>query len=237
MLPIELRRVPLFTAMTRADLAVIAATMRSTHFPHGARLFRTGDICIEVTVVRDGYVRLFRRTADGAEITTGIVRPGCLVAVASLRNGTTHDSDAEAIGRVRTIEVPAATLLGLMGRSPYLFAEVAGCLATRISDAYVDAVTDAQEQLSSRILHTLRRLALPGPGERQAKEIRPLAVRLSHAELARLVGADRVTVTRTLGRLEEQGLIGRKHGHITGVMLTTSVAGWAEWDGFRLTLA
>lgn len=237
MLPVELHRLPLFAAMTRAERAMTAAVARSSDYPHGARLFRTGDACSGVIVALDGYVRLFRLMSDGAEVTTEIVQPGGLVAVAALRGGTSHDGAADALGRVRTVEIPAVTLLGLMGRSPQLFAEVADCLAARISHRYADAVTDAQAQLPARILHTLCRLTLVRRAEGDAQAMRPLAVRLSHAELARLVGVNRASVTRTLRLLEEQGAIRRRQGHVTGVVLTASIGGAPRGHGPRITVA
>lgn len=237
MLPVELRRVPLFAAMTPAELAAITAAARSSDYAHGGQMFRTGDPCADVIVVLRGYVRLFRFASGGAEVTTGIVRPGGLVAVTALCGGTNHDGEAQALGRVRTIEIPAPTFLGLVGRSPRLFAEVAVCLASRISDAYADATVAAQEELPSRILRTLRRLALPNSGEGHPQAIRPLAVRLSHAEVARLVQADRASVTRSLRLLEERGVIGRRQGHVTGVVLAVASEGARRGDRPRTTAA
>lgn len=214
----------MFAEMTPSNLAVVAAVTRASEYAHGERLFRAGDACDGVTVAVDGFVRLFRLAPDGAEATIGIVRPGGFVAVASLRGEAVHDHAAEALGYVRAVEVPAATLLALARRSPDLFAAITRGLWARTDDAYAAAAVDRQGELPTRILHALRRLARPSRvgGGAAVDPVCPLAIRLSHAEVARLVGADRASVTRAFRRLGEEGLIRRERGHVIGVALAAS---------------
>jgi len=217
--PAELRRFRPFATLASADLMGIASVARSCHYQHGARIFRAGDPCAGVILVLDGFVRLSRCTSNGAEVVTGIVRPGCLAAVAALRGAATHDHDAEALGHVRAVEVPASPVLALVCHSSRLFEELARSLVARADEAYADSVIDAHEHLPSRILRTLRHLVRELPAGRDAQSTHPLAVRLSHAEVARLVGSDRSSVTRALRLLEERRLIRRERGHVTGVVL------------------
>lgn len=224
MRPIELRRVALFATATPADLAATAAATRSLDYRRGARLFRAGDPCDSAAVVLDGVVRLFRRLPDGAEVTTGIVRAGGLLTLCALRGAAAHDDHAEALGQVRTAELPTAVLLALVLRSPRLFEQAVRCLVARLDDAHAAAVVIAQEQVPARVLHALRCLVPPDAdgGGCQAGATNRLAVRPSQDELARLVGTDRVTVTRALRLLEERGLIRRERGRVTGVALVAS---------------
>lgn len=217
--PTELRRFPPFATLTSAELTGIAAVARSRTYRHGVRMFRAGDRCADVTLVLDGFVRLSRRPSSGPEVLTGIIRPGGLAALAPLRGAATHDHDAEALGYVRAVEVPAAPVLALVCRSSRLFEELARSLVSQAGEAYVDGAVDARERLPLRVLHTLRRLAREVPVGRDAQSMQPLAVRLSHAEVARLVGSDRASVTRAIRLLGERGLVRRERGHVTGVVL------------------
>lgn len=225
MRPVELRRVALFARLAPAELAVVAAVARSGDYRHGTRLFWKGDACAAVTIVRDGFVRLSQPTADGAEVTTAIVRPGGLVTVAALRGRSMHDDTAEALGRVRTVELPTMPLLGLFCRTPHLFADLARCIGARMDEAYEGATVDGERHLSPRLLYALRRLARLAPAGSAGNTMCPLAVRLSHAEVARLVGTDRPTVTRLLRSLAQQGLVRCERGHVIGVGFSDAVAG------------
>lgn len=222
MRPIELRRVPLFTTMAPADLAAVASAGRPADYQRGTVLFGGGDPCAGVSVVLDGVVRLFRPMLEGREVTTGIVRTGELLALCSLHGDVAHRDHAEALNRVRAVEFPAATLHMLGQRCPHLHEQVLRSLLERLNAAYA-AVVIAREEVPVQILHLLRSLARfdTAAPRRPDEALHPLALRLSHAELARLVGTDRPTVTRTLRLLQEQGLIRRERGHVIGVALST----------------
>ncbi len=237
MRPIELHRITPFATLTPPHRAALAAVARSSVHRHGERLWQTGDPCVDVIVLVDGFVRLFRLSSDGTETTTDIVRSGSLLAVTALHGGTVHDNSAEVLGRAHTVEIPATTVLGLAGESPQLFAEIARCLVARTDAVYAGAAIDAQESLPSRLLYVLRRLARPDPADHGIEDralagvLHPLAMRLSHAEAGRLVGADRTSVTRAFRQLVHRGLIRRERGHVTGVALAASGCWEHAWDG------
>jgi len=221
MRPLELRQVPLFAPMTRADLATVAMVVRRVDCRRGTVLFSAGDPCAGISVVLDGVVRLFRRTPGRRDVTTGIVRAGGLMALCALCGEVTHRDHAEALTRVRAVELPAAALHDLGQRCPSLLEQAMDGLRERLDVASAAFVT-AQEQVPAQLLHLLRAVARQGPAAPRypGDAMHPLALRLSHAELARLIGTDRPTVTRTLRLLEEQGLIRRERGHVTGVVLS-----------------
>lgn len=209
----QFARLPPFASLTPADVARIATTARSFEHSPRAWLFRPMDPCVSIIIVADGFVRLARSDSDGAEVTVGLVGPGGLADISALRGCSAHDAGAQALSHVRTVELPAAGLLDMASHSPCVFEALVRCLITRRNDVYVDAVAAAGEDLSVRLLATLLRLARPAATGAE----RPLAVRLSHADVARLIGADRSTVTRLIGALAEQGFVRRERGHVTGI--------------------
>jgi len=217
--------VTLFAAMPRKTVAEMAIASRWQGYRSGVLVFRTGDPCLGITVVLDGFVRLFRRMGDGAEITTGIVPPGGLLAVAALRGECRHDDHAEALGYVRTVEIPIATVVAIGIRLPALLATIARALVDRIDRTFATAIAGAGASMSVRVVHLLRCLVLVdrggGHGPSAHGAVHRLAVRLSHKDVARLVGSDRETVTRVLRALEATGIIRRERGHIIGVALGT----------------
>lgn len=214
----ELRRVAPFAAMSPTALRGVASVARPRTYRRGEELFHAGDPCDSLFVVLDGFVRLARPVAGGAEVTVGIVRSGGLLGIAALLGHALHDNSAEALGFVRAVELPVPALLGLAERSPSLFAPLADLLLARLADAWADAVGDFRGAVGSQLLRVLRRLARPVPGNGSRDRMLRLAVRLSHAELARLVGAERATVTRELHALAARGTVALERGHVVGVV-------------------
>lgn len=213
----ELRDIAPFTTLPRCQRVVVAGSVELRTYRHGEQVFRAGECCTDATILLDGFVRLFRTNLDGVEVTTALISPGSMVTMAMLRECATHDAHAEAIGRIRTLQIPTTTFLDLMRRYPTFAEEVASRLIARTDDMYIDITADVHGQLWSRILSTLRRLARPTPAVHDEGAVLSLAYRLSHVEIARLVGANRSSVTRALRLLDERGLVRLERGHVTGV--------------------
>lgn len=213
----ELRFIPPFSALSPTDRATAASAARVHAYRHGERLFQAGDACANVVILLEGRVRLFRPVPHGREVTLSLVASGGMFAMASVRGGTHHDISADAIGRAQTIELATYTFLALASQSPNLFMEIASRIVTQTDVTYVDAMSHVQGQLCSRVLHTLRRLTRWACIEDDAGTVCPLVHPLSHAEIARIVGAERSSVTHALGGLDARGLVRRERGHVTGV--------------------
>ena len=204
-------------ACHESERAAVAASLQVGTYCHGERLFQASEHCANVTIVIDGLVRLFRITRDGSETTTAIVVPEGIVATTVLGGCADDDTHAAAIGRVRTIMMPTASFHDLMSRYPACAGEIARALIARTDDTYVNIMADAQSELCDRILHSLRTLARSSRPAGNDEAMLRLTYRLSHAEIARLVGAHRSSVTRALRLLDERGLVRLEHGHVTGV--------------------
>jgi CRP-like cAMP-binding protein len=68
-----------------------------------------------------------------------------------------------------------------------------------------------QERIRDRILAFLRWLSYKFG--RESANGRVIELKLSHRAIAEILGTSRVTVTRTLGQLEEEGLMQRTRDH------------------------
>lgn len=208
-----------FAALSRRQRAVVSASATFGDYGHGEQLFQAGDVCSDAIVTLSGSVRLFRLTPHGMDVTTTIISPGGMVTITALRNDAVHSSSAEAIGHVRTIETPLTTFMSLAMHDPAFFEEVAAALLRRTDDTYTETTIEAHEQLSWRILHILRKLARPMDVAREDRALLPLKHRLSHADIARLAGANRSSVTRALHELEALRLVQLRRGHVTAVRM------------------
>lgn len=219
MLPVELLHIPLFASLRSATLVSVASQVAVCSHARGALLFRAGDACDDVTLLLDGVVRLSRREQRGAARTVALIRPGGLVSVVALRGEPEHVNEAVALTAVRVVNVPIAAVKEIGLRHADLLASLTGTLLERIADDCIDAASGAQPKLARRTFALLDRLAEFASDELSSKPtgMRRLAHPLSHADLARVLCADRASVTRALGRLEARGLIERERGHVASV--------------------
>ena len=216
----SIRDIAPFATLPRSERIAIAASSRFHDYRHGDEVVHAGDVCDEVVVVLHGFVRLFRPFPDGGEATVAIVPPGHVVHMDILQGGVRHDTAAESIGVTRTMSIDTASLFALARRCPAFLDEIVRGLLSRRDAAYMDT-TATKDPLSSHILHALRQLTRAVRSEDESA-LCPLAHRLTHAEIGRLVGAHRSSVTRALAVLDGQGLVRRERGHVTAVSTMTT---------------
>jgi CRP-like cAMP-binding protein len=169
------------------------------------RLFRHGEPAVSIALVGTGHVRLWRPVTRGPARITGYRSGGELAGEAALGDVATHDESAEGMTATEALCVPRGVVMELVARDAALSAAVLRLLVARHQAA--------QEQIGALLRHSAeRRLAafLLGAAARWGvPEPRGvlIAARLTHAELASLVGSTRETVTLALGNLRRAGAI------------------------------
>jgi CRP-like cAMP-binding protein len=179
--------------------------------PHGEVIVRQGDTVSSLFLVTAGAVRLSSVTASGREIVVGLLCRGDLFGESALL-GDPSLVRAQAVGPTTLLALPMPSLRSTLERAPATAEELLRLIAARLhrtSAALEDAMA---ADLPSRVVGRLRELAddhgVPGPNGVR------LRVPLTQDELARMVGASRESVNRTVGALAARGVVRSGGGRI-----------------------
>jgi CRP/FNR family transcriptional regulator, cyclic AMP receptor protein len=180
--------------------------------PHGAVITRQGSAVTSLFFVTSGAVRLSAVTESGREVVVGLLCRGDLFGEAALL-GDPSQVRAQAVGSTTVLAIPIASLRTLLECNPATAEQLLRLIASRLhrtSAALEDALT---ADVPGRVMGRLRELAArhgdPGPAG-----IR-LRVPLTQDELARMVGASRESVNRTVGELSARGVLRSRSGRMT----------------------
>jgi CRP/FNR family cyclic AMP-dependent transcriptional regulator len=172
--------------------------------PHGEVIVRQGDTVSSLFLVTSGAVRLSSATASGREIVVGLLCRGDLFGESALL-GDPSLVRAQAVGPTTVLALPIPSLRAMLERTPATSEELLRLIAARLhrtSAALEDAMS---ADLPSRVVGRLRELAddhgVPGPNGVR------LRVPLTQDELARMVGASRESVNRTVSTLAARGVV------------------------------
>jgi CRP/FNR family cyclic AMP-dependent transcriptional regulator len=172
--------------------------------PHGEVIVRQGDTVSSLFLVTSGAVRLSSATASGREIVVGLLCRGDLFGESALL-GDPSLVRAQAVGPTTVLALPIPSLRAMLERTPATSEELLRLIAARLhrtSAALEDAMA---ADLPSRVAGRLRELAddhgVPGPNGVR------LRVPLTQDELARMVGASRESVNRTVSALAARGVV------------------------------
>jgi CRP/FNR family transcriptional regulator len=171
--------------------------------PRGTRVFDQGDTTRIVYVVKRGTVRIARETADGKDVTVALLGAGDFFGEETLFGDRPRTTVAIVVEDALLCTVRADDLFALLAGDPQLALNVAKVVSDRLDDARATMEDLAYARVGDRIVHLYRKLAaeqgVPAPGGTRVD------LRLTHADVASLVGSTRETVSAEMGKLVDAG--------------------------------
>ncbi|MGY3443025.1 Crp/Fnr family transcriptional regulator [Bradyrhizobium sp. USDA 4473] len=193
-----------------AKLLSFEGKVRSRRYTEGEQLYRQGEINSSFYFVKSGLVQvsIFRR--DGTEVVLENMGPNALCGEGAAFDGLPRFSSAVAVETTEALVFDTVRIEGLMREDP----EFALALL-RLTSLKQRILALRLEHLVSndpeeRILELLGRLSEMFAVDHERG--RKILTHLTHEQIASMTGTSRVTVTRTLGRLRERGLLSVEDG-------------------------
>lgn len=173
----------------------------------GKTIFFPGDPAERVYLLKRGAVRLSRVYETGEEITVALLRENSLFGVLSLLTGQKSDRFYHSIAftRVDLISAPATSVRQAIEKDARVALLLLQGLSSRIlqTETMIETLThrDMSSRLVSFLLVLCRDFGMPGTHGIT------IDLKLSHQAIAEAIGSTRVTITRLLGDLRNDGLV------------------------------
>lgn len=207
-----LARFNLLAAMNSEEMAMFNREVKETKYKRGETIYLPGDPSDAVYFVKMGRVKLSHRDKGGKSVTLRVCEPG------------EPFGEMAAIGQeVRHLEATALDDVWVcwVGREKFTrFAEAHPQIALRIAKfigLHRQELENRLEELlfldvPTRLARTLLKLA-----DKHGRELDDgiqIQIRITHRELAELIGTTRETTTAELNRLKREGIVTRKLGKL-----------------------
>ena len=189
-----LRHLDLFEGLSDAQIHRLAELMRdrTCHIGEDVVVRPAGD---RVYVVKKGRVTVLDRGVAAA-----VLGPGQVFGTSSFFGAATTDQRVVALEDAVICDAPAGQLLAEMATQPRLAARMITLLAKQIFDLERTVERTATVPVSQRLADLLLRMARRD-GARM--EVRALA----QADLAKMIGASRESVSRLIAAWERDGIL------------------------------
>jgi CRP/FNR family transcriptional regulator len=169
----------------------------TTTFQKGEVIFAPGSGFGLVYIVRAGCVRLFKILPDGRSINLALLGPNTIFTQEDGFDGIASGTTAAAI-----VDSTAA----LIAESPELAGAVVAGMTRRLTELQMLVehllVRDTSVRLATTLLSLASRFGRPS-----ADGTVTITLPLTHQNLANMIGSNRVTVTRKLQELHEEGVV------------------------------
>ncbi len=201
-----LERNKVFAGVPREEIEKFAHLFFEHDYKAKEIVFSEGDLGDGIYLLKSGHVRLYRATEDGKELTLAILGPGDVFGELSLFKETHRQTFAEAVDAAHICAASVEDFTRLMGHRPELTMMVASEMARRRQEVETRIAGLAYGSVRVRLMHALRHLAREHGEHLTSSEVR-IPLRLSHQELAQLIGTSRETCTVEIGKLQLAGIV------------------------------
>ncbi|MGH3713181.1 MAG: Crp/Fnr family transcriptional regulator [Micromonosporaceae bacterium] len=205
--------VDIFADLTAPEMDAIAAAAPMRTYAAGELLYSPHNPVHTLFILKRGRVRVFRIAGDGRALTTAIITPGTIFGEMVLLGQHMYDNYAEAIDEAVVCVMSREDVHRFLLSDPRIAARITTILGERLIEMERRLTDTVFKSVPQRIAATLCTLA--GQQRRLGVGSRIAHVKLTHEQLAALVGTSRETATKTLNELAHRGLLRLGRGRIT----------------------
>lgn len=199
-----LRRHDLLSGLGEAELRALAERAQMREFPRGQVILHPDARPEVVYLIKEGRVKISRYSPDGREQILALLEAGDLFGELAL----IHEKEpvhVEAFEDTLVCAMPRPEFAALLERRPELMLHVIRVLAERLRQAEDEIADLVFRDVPGRVAALLLRLG-EEYGEHDPDGLR-LTLRVTHQDIASMVGATRETITTILSRFRDAGLI------------------------------
>lgn len=198
--------------LSLAEITVVRRATSSRVFHAGETVFLQGDPHTGIFLIESGRVRTYYASPSGREITLAYWTPGHFVGGPEVFGGGLHVWSASAMEASRLSYLPGTAIRHLVQTVPsFALCIIEGLVAKgKCYSALVQMLgTRSVTERLAQLLLILARAGDPASGKTIT-----LDQRVTHEQLASIVGSTRQWVTSTLNRFQGLGLIRVERGTI-----------------------
>ena len=192
---------PLFANLPRNEIEMLTRFAHLREYKKGEHVYRQGDEADRLSIVRDGWIRLYRGNAEGDEGTSQLLTNGDVLGERVILPGDMkHFYSAQAIGDSRTLSIPASAMRDLAQRNSAIVGNMMQGVMDRMGRLHVESEHMALFSTPQRVACLLLRLSSHMVGKGGTFTF-PYDKSLAAAQL----GMKRETFSRALGALRRFG--------------------------------
>ncbi|MBI4532984.1 MAG: Crp/Fnr family transcriptional regulator [Candidatus Melainabacteria bacterium] len=193
----SLKQAEIFESFNPVELARLLGIVEEMELPKHHVLFAPGTPCNSIYFIEQGRVRLTRLSGEGKSVILALLGAGDLIGEAAWLAGE-HDSYAETVEDTRLFQISREAFENLIRENPEFALSLIHVVGVQLSQAQARIEDLVFRPVPSRVARLLLSLA-ENHGKVTPNGIR-VEFKLTHQEIANLVGSSRVTVTQVLNR-------------------------------------
>jgi CRP/FNR family cyclic AMP-dependent transcriptional regulator len=201
----HLRKIPMFAAVAPAKLQDLVPTVELREIPRRQVIYLPGDPGDKVFFINGGRVKTSKVTRDGKELTLAYRGAGQIFGELAVVDGSPREEMAEAMKNAIITELPVDVFKDLLFSDAKLCFQFMAELGRRRKQLETKlehlVFKDVQAKLAALLLEL---------GEEYGQENEEgvlIGLKITHQEMANLIGSTRETISLTLAQFKKRGLL------------------------------
>lgn len=197
----------LFTGVSEAEARKISSLCSEKRYPSGTTIFSEGDTSDSLYILKQGLVKLSSVSEKGTESILHILSPGQIFGELLLSEKK-RAFTAVAIEDVLVAVISEVAFAELLTSIPTVGLNFARLLSERLTKVGRGLAGFSHTWSYHRLARVLLELS-----EKHGEEVTTgtlITLRLTHEDLANLIGTTRETVTTQVNKFERMGLLSRQ---------------------------
>ncbi len=200
-----LKNCSLFAKLTTEDIQTLESESRMRQYKRGEPVYLPDQNADGILYVAQGRVKICHSTPEGKQAILGFVDTGEIFGELAILGKDRRDEYAETTEKTTLVLIPKKSFDRILQKYPDIalgVTKIIGCRRERIQRRLRNLLFRSNRE---RVIHLLveltERYGIPEP------EGLLLDIRLSHLEMASIIGSTRETVTVVLGQLQRDDFL------------------------------
>lgn len=208
-----LKHIRLFDGMSSSEMREMEKITRMEEVKKRQPLYLPGDPSSNVYLLKKGRVKIANTAPSGKEVTFDILEPGEVFGELEVLEDAPRSTSAEALDDTLICVIPRKDFDQYLAMHPNVTVKLTKLIGLRLRKIQSRIEDLVFRDVPARLAHLLVELGKTD-GVTDKQGIR-LKAKLTHQEMANLIGCSRETVSTIMGQFRDQELI-----HMDGRTIT-----------------
>lgn len=200
-----LKHIRLFDGISSSDMQEMEKITRMEEVKKRQPLYLPGDPSSNVYLLKKGRVKIASTAPSGKEVTFDILEPGEVFGELDVLEDAPRSTSAETLDDAVICVIPRKEFDHYLAMHPTVMFKLTKLIGLRLKKIQSRVEDLVFRDVPARLAHLLAELSKT-EGVADTQGIR-LKVKLTHQEMANLIGCSRETVSTIIGQFRDQGLI------------------------------
>jgi CRP-like cAMP-binding protein len=200
-----LKHIRLFDGISPSEMQEMEKITRMEEVKKRQPLYLPGDPSSNVYLLKQGRVKIANTSPSGKEVTFEILEPGEVFGELDVLEDAPRSTSAEALDDALICVIPRKDFDQYLAMHPTVTFKLTKLIGMRLKKIQSRVEDLVFRDVPARLAHLLSELSkTEGVADKQGIRLK---VKLTHQEMANLIGCSRETVSTTMGQFRDDGLI------------------------------